>query len=57
MKKEWEAFFGQIFPLAEGVHNSPGAFTAQFSPVEEFGRQCEQRLVRAIVVDQLSYLL
>lgn len=57
MKKEWEAFFGQVLPLAERLHNSTGGFKTQLSLVEELGRQFDQGLMRAIVVDQLSHLL
>lgn len=57
VKKEWEAFFGQVFPLAEWLHCSPRSFKAQFTLVEELGRQREQGLMRTVVVDQLSHLV
>lgn len=57
MEEEWEAFFGQGFPLAETVHYVPGGFKTQFILIEELGGQREQGLVRTVVVDQLSHLL
>lgn len=56
MEDEWEAFFGQGFPLAERVYYGPGSFKTQFILVEELGGQHEQGLMRSIVVDQLSHL-
>lgn len=56
MKEEGEAFLGQAFPLAEGVHGGSGGFSAQFPLVEELGRQKQQGLMGTVVVDQLSHL-
>lgn len=56
MEEEWEAFFGQGFPVAERVYYGPGGFKTQFAPVEELRGQREQGLMRTVVVDQLSHL-
>lgn len=51
MVQEWEAFFGQGFPLAERLYYGLGGFKTQFTLVEELGGQREQGLMRTIVVD------
>lgn len=56
MVQEWEAFFGQGFPLAERLYYGLGGFKTQFTLVEELGGQREQGLMRTIVVDQLGHL-
>lgn len=56
MEKEWEAFFGKGFPLAERVYYGPGGFKIQFALVEELGGKREQGLMRTVVVDQLGHL-
>lgn len=56
VKKKREAFLWQIFPLAQRVCYCSGGLKTQFPLVEKFGGQCEQGLMRAVVVDQLSHL-
>lgn len=51
MEKEGEVFFGQVFPLAEGVHDVPLSLEAQLPQVEELGGQHKQGLVGTVVVD------
>lgn len=56
MEDEWKAFFGQGFPLAQGVDYGLGSSYAQLIPIEELGGQREQSLMGTVVVDQLSHL-
>lgn len=56
MEEQREAFLRKALPLAEGVHQGPGGPEQKLAFVEKLGRQRQQGLVRAVVVEQLRHL-
>lgn len=51
VEEQWEAFLRKVLPLAEGVHHGPWGSERKLTLVEELRGQCQQGLVRAVVVE------